>query len=337
MLCQPTVHDDEKARRVWTTAAIRNLLAAAFSDEELGPLCFEHFRSVYDSFAGGMGREQKILRLMEYCDRHKELGKLLKEIKERNPNQYLAALYQRCVVTYKEHKLPEAYRTLQEVVDTDPAHKNAAQLLGAVKQHLDATYQKGAGAYQKRRLSEAYRALQEVVNIDPEYNDAARLLAQVKEIEQRRRTRYLKTGAIFAAVVLVVIALWLWPRAASLLVPRPMPAPGASLDAAQVSFTITRSDGETLSVPIESTLALMPGEGILIGANVVVDQVSFPHDLSFQYFAPGGSVPAKTVGPHTSYIAPKQPGPDVIATLITDQVTHDTILRSVRVIVKAKE
>ena len=335
MLCQPTVHDDEEAQRVWTTAAIHNLLVAAFSDEELVTLCFEHFRSVYDSFAGGMSREQKILRLMEYCDRRKELGKLLKEIKERNPNQYLAALYQRCVVTYKEHKLPEAYRTLQEVVDTDPAHKNAAQLLGAVKQHLDATYQKGAGAYQKRRLSEAYRALQEVVNIDPEYNDAAHLLDRVKEIERQRRNRYVQ---ILAAMALAAIALWSWPKVSDLWSSAKLsPTVTVTLSSARVSFVITRSDGETLSVPIESTLALMPGEGILIGANVVVDQVSFPHDLSFQYFAPGGSVPAKTVGPHTSYIAPKQPGPDVIATLITDQVTHDTILRSVRVIVKAKE
>jgi tetratricopeptide (TPR) repeat protein len=322
---------------VWTTAAIRDLLVAAFSDEELVTLCFEHFRSVYDSFAGGMGREQKILRLMEYCDRHKELGKLLKEIKERNPNQYLAALYQRGIGSYKEHKLPEARRALQAVVDIDPEHKDAARVLETVKQHLKPAYLMGVSAQEKGKLPEARRALPKVVDIDAEYKNSAQLLAQVKEIEQRRRTHYLKTGAIFAAVVLVVIALWLWPRAASLLVPRPMPAPGASLDAAQVSFTITRSDGETLSVPIESTLALMPGEGILIGANVVVDQVSFPHDLSFQYFAPGGSVPAKIVGPRTSYIAPKQPGPDVIATLITDQVTHDTILRSVRVIVKAKE
>lgn len=44
------------------TAAIRDLLTAAFSDEELDLLCYDHFRSVYEGFSGGMSKAQKVHR-----------------------------------------------------------------------------------------------------------------------------------------------------------------------------------------------------------------------------------------------------------------------------------
>lgn len=72
----------------WNTEAIRQLLAVAFSDNELSALCFDHFNSVYQDFGTGMGKRDKIHRLLEYCVNHAQVEVLLAFIRERNPNQY---------------------------------------------------------------------------------------------------------------------------------------------------------------------------------------------------------------------------------------------------------
>ncbi len=70
------------------TAAIRDLLTAAFGDEELTTLCFDRFRTVYDNFSSGMSKSQKIQLLLDYCIRHDKLDMLLNLIREHNPTQY---------------------------------------------------------------------------------------------------------------------------------------------------------------------------------------------------------------------------------------------------------
>ena len=72
----------------WETVAIRQLLTAAFSDGELTTICFDYFRSVYEDFGSGMSKGQKIQRLLDYCDRHGQIGELLRLVRERNPAQY---------------------------------------------------------------------------------------------------------------------------------------------------------------------------------------------------------------------------------------------------------
>jgi pSer/pThr/pTyr-binding forkhead associated (FHA) protein len=76
------------ARAQWSSVAIRKLLIAAFNDEELTALCFDHFPDVYEQFGGGMGKTQKIQRLMEHCGRHRQFDQLLVRVHERNPDQY---------------------------------------------------------------------------------------------------------------------------------------------------------------------------------------------------------------------------------------------------------
>ena len=71
------------------TAVIRELLTAAFSDEELTTLCFDYFPSVHSEFSSGMALGQKIQRLIEYCLRYDQFGQLLAIVRERNPVQYL--------------------------------------------------------------------------------------------------------------------------------------------------------------------------------------------------------------------------------------------------------
>jgi hypothetical protein len=48
------------------TDDIRKYLTKFYSDEELGTLCFDHFRAVYDSFSTGRAKGQKIQDLIEY-------------------------------------------------------------------------------------------------------------------------------------------------------------------------------------------------------------------------------------------------------------------------------
>jgi outer membrane protein assembly factor BamB len=72
----------------WNTAAIRDLLTAAFSDEELTTLCFDHFRPVYQDFSTGMSKGQKIQLLLDHCIRLDRVAELLEYVKRRNPAQY---------------------------------------------------------------------------------------------------------------------------------------------------------------------------------------------------------------------------------------------------------
>ena len=69
-------------------AAIRELVAAAFSGEELRTFCFDHFRPVYEQFAAGQSKTAMVLALVEHADRHGLLDKLLAEVKTANLHQY---------------------------------------------------------------------------------------------------------------------------------------------------------------------------------------------------------------------------------------------------------
>lgn len=70
------------------TGAIRDLLTGAFNDEELTALCFDAFPEIYEDFAAGMSKRQKIQRLLDHCIRHDRLAQLLDHVREQNPRQY---------------------------------------------------------------------------------------------------------------------------------------------------------------------------------------------------------------------------------------------------------
>lgn len=72
----------------WNTSAIRDLLAAAFSDQELTTLCFDYFRVVYDDFSSGMSKGDKLQRLLEHCERHDQMARLVSLVRDANPAQY---------------------------------------------------------------------------------------------------------------------------------------------------------------------------------------------------------------------------------------------------------
>lgn len=74
------------------SADIRRFLTEAFSDEELTTLCFDRFRPVYDTFAGGMTKGQKIQILIEHCERHDEWPALLSALQRERPTQFARLL-----------------------------------------------------------------------------------------------------------------------------------------------------------------------------------------------------------------------------------------------------
>jgi hypothetical protein len=72
----------------WNTNAIRDLPSAAFDDERLTARCYDYFQPVYEEFAAGMTRGQKIQRLLDYCRHYDRIEELLDRIKAENPAQY---------------------------------------------------------------------------------------------------------------------------------------------------------------------------------------------------------------------------------------------------------
>lgn len=52
------------------TAQIRTKLDMAFDDSALSAFCFDYFPKVYDRFSRGMGKDDKITYLLDYCRRH---------------------------------------------------------------------------------------------------------------------------------------------------------------------------------------------------------------------------------------------------------------------------
>jgi len=68
--------------------AIRDLLTSAFSSEELTELLYDEFPHVYEDVASGMSKSQKIVRLIEYCERRLLMPKLLMAVRQYNPAQY---------------------------------------------------------------------------------------------------------------------------------------------------------------------------------------------------------------------------------------------------------
>ena len=66
----------------------RQYLTSAYSDDELGMLCADYFRDVYEDFAAGMTKAQKIGLLLDYCQHRDQLPNLLAALKRDRPQQY---------------------------------------------------------------------------------------------------------------------------------------------------------------------------------------------------------------------------------------------------------
>ena len=74
----------------YNIAAIRKLLLAAFTPEELRRFCYDRttFRPVVNRFGPGHGHDDMVDELITYCDNYRYLPELLAELKQANPRQY---------------------------------------------------------------------------------------------------------------------------------------------------------------------------------------------------------------------------------------------------------
>ena len=76
------------ASPTYNTAAVRELLMAALSDETLTTFCYDFFRSTYNQFSVGMSKPDKVHRLLADCESQGRMEALLVRLQEVNPHQY---------------------------------------------------------------------------------------------------------------------------------------------------------------------------------------------------------------------------------------------------------
>jgi hypothetical protein len=72
----------------YNTETLRELLVAAFNDEDLLLFCADHFKEVRADFTTGQSQKMRIQTLMEYCERRGITDRLVHLVKRSYPNKY---------------------------------------------------------------------------------------------------------------------------------------------------------------------------------------------------------------------------------------------------------
>ncbi|MFZ1474166.1 MAG: NACHT domain-containing protein, partial [Anaerolineae bacterium] len=72
----------------FNSAALRELLLTALSDDELTALTYHYFRPVANDFTTGQTRSQRVQLLVEYCERKMAQEPLLAQVKKINPVRF---------------------------------------------------------------------------------------------------------------------------------------------------------------------------------------------------------------------------------------------------------
>lgn len=67
---------------------IHKLLMNAYNDESLSVLCMLHFEYIYNNFAFGQTKQQKIMMLIDHCKRFVKFETLLQLVEQENQIQY---------------------------------------------------------------------------------------------------------------------------------------------------------------------------------------------------------------------------------------------------------
>ncbi len=109
---------------------LRQYLTTAYGDEELATLCFEYFRDLYENFATGMTKTQKILLLLDHCQRRELLPSLFAALERDRPEQYRRRFAP--IVAAPRHAAPPSGLDFRQVF-VSHAHEDAdfAQRLAA--------------------------------------------------------------------------------------------------------------------------------------------------------------------------------------------------------------
>jgi hypothetical protein len=156
-----------------------------------------------------------------------------------------------------------------------------------------------------------------------------------KRIKAIIRAKIILVSAIIAVITLPLLffSSIIWSQA------KPLSTPSPTARAFHVSFIITiATSGEIREIPpgSDTPLRLMAGSAILIETKVTSNQALLPSDLTYRYTALKGNIPKIITGHNASYVAPQEPGPDVINVSVTDQATGESTQRSINIIVQNK-
>ena len=101
-----------------STANIRKFLTECFSDEELTTLCFDYFRDVYEEFARGMTKGEKIQLLLDRCVRREAMPNLLAALHIERTAQYEARFGVPAPVATSQAEQPRPARDPKQIFIT---------------------------------------------------------------------------------------------------------------------------------------------------------------------------------------------------------------------------
>ena len=72
----------------YNTAALRDLISAALTEDEFTALAFDYFRPVANQFAAGQTHSQRVQLLLEHAERSGQMARLAALIQPINPARY---------------------------------------------------------------------------------------------------------------------------------------------------------------------------------------------------------------------------------------------------------
>jgi hypothetical protein len=214
-------------------AAIRELLAAAFTPEELRRFCLDRplFQHIANRFGPGYGLHDMVDEVIAYSLRWDLFAELLSEIAEYDPQQFrkqYAGIFEdrdphvatagEFLATAQMFVEKEAYedaiRLLRGALEADPGSESTRRLF------LEALYREGVHLYTRYDdVRGARQALREVVAADPSHEEAAQLLGEIEhrlgDLPSAARPAPRRAGPrwiwLWAAVaVLVAVGLVWW-------------------------------------------------------------------------------------------------------------------------------
>ena len=178
---------DDRSYEGWDTGTIRQLLSAAFDDEELIAFCFDHFPAVCDKFGVGMSKERKIHHLLDYAVRNDQVARLLELLRELRGHQYVRFRYRQAVEAREEERWDDVVQFCAEMQELQPGYRDVAQLLAAAKEALQLAglYEQAVEASQGGRWGEVTRLCAQIEDVRPGYRDVTRLRAAAEAAQQR--------------------------------------------------------------------------------------------------------------------------------------------------------
>lgn len=135
---------------------------------------------------------------------HEEASQLLAQAEEGLARaKEVESLYQRGFEHLSEEKWSEAIKVLRQLLETEPAYRDAEELLTQAETGLQLAtlYANAAAASLRSEQQEAIENLKELLAIDPHYEDASQLLARLEQDllgEQDEKERLERIADLYA-------------------------------------------------------------------------------------------------------------------------------------------